>query len=206
MSNVITPVPDALDAQHAVLIDEEHKREVQVRLLSDDQVKRAQDDTDALTLRLARLRSQDQALSNIKDTLNVSAAAKAAIGDSAEILFRLKELALQSTSEALSVAERATIQIEFDSLKMELDRLAATNDRAPVPVSGVGASRDSTAIATAAPAPTTRSGASTGVERSAAAAKMSTLTHDLIVDQTDVSVLAQANQDPAEALKLLDET
>jgi flagellin-like hook-associated protein FlgL len=212
MSNAITPItpaPDAIDSQHRVLIDEAQKRDVLARLSSDDQDKRVQDDTAALAIRLARLRSQDQALSNIKDALNVSAAAKAAIGDSAAILSRLKELALRSTSEALSVSERATVQIEFDSLKAELDRLAtvAESGRASTEeATAVEANRASTAIATASAASTNLVAASTAADGTDAAAEMSRVSHDLIVERTDVSVHAQANQDSEEALKLLDES
>jgi flagellin len=152
------------------------------------------DEAAALALRVARLRSEDQALSNVKDALNITATAEAAIRNTTEILARLKELALQSTSNTLDASERATIQAEFDALKLELARLA-TN-----------AEGDTTAaIASASEASTTQAAAVSDAQDTQAALKTSTLSHDLILEQTGESVLAQANQESEGALKLLDE-
>jgi flagellin len=192
MSDAIAPISDALDSPQLILADQEQRREMLARLAAADRVERVHVDETALAARLAQLRGQDQALSNIKDTLNITAATQVAVGHSTEILARLKELALQSTSETLGTAQREVLQIEFDALKLQLDQLATAT---------AARTNASTAATTTGSLDAENNGVPTE-----AATELSTASHDLIVEHTDASVLAQANQVPGVALKLLEET
>ena len=148
----------------------------------------------ATTVRVARLRNEDQALSNVKDALNITATAEALIRTTTAIASRLKELAIQSTSNSLGATERTRVQAEFDALKIELARLTT-----PAPgdeTSGIPAAAEKSISQAVA----TRDAGDTAI-----ALQASNLTHDVILRQTGESLLAQANQESEAALKLLDE-
>ena len=214
MSDAITPISDALASQERLLAAEEQKRELLVRQAAADQVERVRNDQTALADRLAKLRGQDQILSDVKDALNITAATQAAVGNSAEILARLKELTLRSASETLSSAQREVLQVELDSLTLQLRQIATAPGEQAISTqktTALESNRTASANATAADASTAAATAdldvgNNGVPGTEAAMEVSTSSHNLIVGHTDASVLAQANQIPGIALKLLEET
>ena len=69
-------------------------------------------------------RSADVAARNINDGISIIGVAEGATNEVANILVRLRELAIQSSSETLANTERAYIQDETDELISEVDRIA----------------------------------------------------------------------------------
>ena len=69
-------------------------------------------------------RSADVATRNINDGVSIIGVAEGATNEVANILVRLRELAIQSSSETLEDSERAYIQDETDELVGEIDRIA----------------------------------------------------------------------------------
>ena len=69
-------------------------------------------------------RSADVAARNINDGISIIGVAEGATNEVANILVRLRELAIQSSSETLANTERAYIQDETDELVGEIDRIA----------------------------------------------------------------------------------
>ncbi len=66
-----------------------------------------------------------QAMRNTNDGISIIQTAEGATEQVSDILVRMRELAVQSSSETLADDERAYIQTEFEQLSDEIDRIAA---------------------------------------------------------------------------------
>jgi len=99
------------------------------RLSSGYRITKAGDDAAGLGISTnleAQIRSYGQAVRNANDGLSLIQAAEAGLNQSANILTRLRELAMQSASDGVGSTERGYIQTEATQLVAELDRVAAT--------------------------------------------------------------------------------
>jgi flagellin len=65
---------------------------------------------------------------NLNDGIALANTIEGALNEQAGILIRLRELATQSATGTIGSAERKTIQLEYDALSAELDRIAATTE------------------------------------------------------------------------------
>jgi flagellin len=74
----------------------------------------------------AEIRSLKQASRNANDGVSIIQTAEGAANEVANILKRMKELAVQSSSETLATDERAYIDDEFEQLAAEVERIAQT--------------------------------------------------------------------------------
>ncbi len=73
-------------------------------------------------------RSSRVAMRNSNDGISVIATAEGATNEVSDILKRMRELAVQSSSETLASTERDYIQDEFEQLTAEVDRLAQVTE------------------------------------------------------------------------------
>ena len=71
-------------------------------------------------------KSVKQANRNTQDTYNLSATAEPSLSDLGNILSKIRELSVQVSTERLNNMDRASIDLEFQSLKDELTRIATT--------------------------------------------------------------------------------
>jgi len=69
-----------------------------------------------------------QGARNLNDGLALINTIDGALNEQAGILIRLRELASQSATGTIGDTERETIQLEFEALSKELDRIAATTE------------------------------------------------------------------------------
>lgn len=76
----------------------------------------------------AAARSLTVAQRNTQDGISVVQTAEGATAEVGGILKRMRELAVQSSSETLNNSERAYIQDEFTSLSSEVDRIASVTE------------------------------------------------------------------------------
>lgn len=76
----------------------------------------------------AQLSSIDAAKRNTNDGIGVIQIAEGATSEVGDILKRMRELAVQSSSETLDTTERAYLDDEVDQLKLEVDRIAAVTE------------------------------------------------------------------------------
>lgn len=83
----------------------------------------------------AQGRSLRQASRNANDGVSVLEVAEGATGEVANIIKRMRELAVQSSSETLDNTERAYIDDEFEQLAGEVDRIAQVTEFNGVKVS-----------------------------------------------------------------------
>jgi flagellin len=76
----------------------------------------------------AASRSLRQAMRNANDGISLIEVAEGAAEEVSTILKRMRELAVQSSSETLEDTERAYIGAEYDELNLEVDRIAAVTE------------------------------------------------------------------------------
>ncbi len=99
------------------------------RLSSGLRITRASDDAAGLaiseTLR-AQIRGLRQAERNANDGISIIQTAEGALNETSNILIRLRELAVQSSSGGISNTERSFLQNEFSALQSEITRIAAS--------------------------------------------------------------------------------
>jgi len=72
--------------------------------------------------------SADVAARNVNDGMSIIGVAEGAAGEVADILVRMRELAVQSSSETLGDDERAYVQDEFSQLNEEIARIASVTE------------------------------------------------------------------------------
>ncbi len=97
------------------------------RLSSGLRITRASDDVAGLAIseRLrSRIRSLNQATRNANDGVSLVQTAEGALSEVSNILVRLRELAIQSSSGTVSNDDKETLDTEFQSLVGEVDRIS----------------------------------------------------------------------------------
>ena len=75
-----------------------------------------------------QIRSLDQARRNANDGISLVQTAEGALGESGDLLLRLRELAVQASNGTVSPNDRDTLQQEFSDLVDEVDRIAQSTD------------------------------------------------------------------------------
>jgi flagellin len=101
------------------------------KLSSGFRITKASDDAAGLGVSAnltAQVASYQQASRNANDGLSVVQTAEAAMNETTNILTRMRQLAMQSSSDGIGTAERQDIQKETDALATELDRINATTE------------------------------------------------------------------------------
>ncbi len=112
------------------------------KLSSGLRITRASDDAAGLGVSAnltAQVKSYSQAQRNASDGLSVVQTAEASLNETSNILTRLRELTMQSSSDGISNTERGYIQEESDALIGELDRIDATTEFNGQTIFGAGA-------------------------------------------------------------------
>lgn len=74
----------------------------------------------------ATQRSKRQALRNLNDGLSMLGVAEGGLNEIGDMVSRMRELAVQSSSETLAQSERAYLQDEYEQLSAEITRAAST--------------------------------------------------------------------------------
>ena len=107
------------------------KRTAFERLSSGKRINRAADDAAGLAIseRIAALEAGlAQGVRNLGDGVGLVRVAEGTLGQSSDILIRMRELSVQAQNGTLNDSDRATIQEEFDSLSAEIDRIAQSTE------------------------------------------------------------------------------
>jgi flagellin len=101
------------------------------KLSSGQRVNKGADDAAGLAISeslKAQARIAGQAIRNTNDGISTIAIADGALGEVANILTRLAELASQSSSGTLSVSQRSVVQNEFVALGSEIERISQVTE------------------------------------------------------------------------------
>jgi len=121
----------SLNAQRLLGANNDRLAQSVERISSGIRINRAADDAAGLAISeglRSDIRASRQAVRNANDGISVINITEGALNEQASILIRLRELASQASTGTVGSTERQTIQLEFDALRLEIDRIAATTE------------------------------------------------------------------------------
>jgi flagellin len=129
MALVINTNVASLNAQRQLLNSGNDLDQASERLASGRRVNNAADDAAGLAIanRLtSQIRGLGQAIRNANDGISLIQTAEGALGETTNILQRIRELSIQAANGIFSDADRGTLDAEVQQLKQELDRIASS--------------------------------------------------------------------------------
>ncbi len=113
------------------------------KLSSGSRINRAGDDAAGLAISenlRAQIRGMKQAQRNAGDGISLVQIAEGGLAETGNILIRLRELAVQAASDTIGPTERKFLNVEFEQLTQEVDRIANATEFNKVPLlNGTGA-------------------------------------------------------------------
>ena len=121
----------SLNAQRILGINNDRLSTSVERISSGIRINRGADDAAGLAISEALrsdIRALRQAVRNANDGISLINVTEGALNEQSGILIRLRELASQASTGTVGSVERQTIQLEFDSLRLEIDRISATTE------------------------------------------------------------------------------
>jgi len=107
------------------------------RLSSGFRINRAGDDAAGLAISenlRAQIRGLQQAERNAQDGVSLVQVAEGGLQEVSNILIRLRELAVQASSDTVGPTERKFLGVEFDALLNEIDRIANATEYNRIPL------------------------------------------------------------------------
>ncbi|MET0385886.1 MAG: flagellin [Polyangiales bacterium] len=127
MAAVINTNTSSLNAQRSLLSSKGTLETSLRRLSSGLRINSAKDDAAGLAI-ASRMSAQvsgiNQAIRNANDAVSLSQTAEGALGESGNILRRIRDLAVQSANDTNSGTDRVALQQEVGQLQQELNRIA----------------------------------------------------------------------------------
>jgi flagellin len=121
----------SLNAQRILGINNDRLAQSVERIASGIRINRGADDAAGLAISEALrsdIRALRQAVRNANDGISLINVTEGALNEQSGILIRLRELSSQAATGTVGSTERATIQLEFNALRAELDRISATTE------------------------------------------------------------------------------
>ena len=119
----------SLNAQRLLGLNNDRLAVSVERISSGLRINRAADDAAGLAISEALrsdIRALRQAVRNANDGISLINVTEGALNEQSSILIRLRELSSQASTGTVGSTERQTIQLEFDALRAEIDRIADT--------------------------------------------------------------------------------
>lgn len=113
------------------------QQKVLEQLSSGQRINRAGDDAAGLAISenlKAQIRGLGQAERNAQDGISLVQIAEGALAEVSNIMIRLRELAVQAASDTIGPAERKFLNVEFEQLTNEVDRIANSTEFNRVPL------------------------------------------------------------------------
>jgi flagellin len=107
------------------------------KLSSGQRINRAGDDAAGLAISenlKAQIKGLGQAERNAEDGVSLVQIAEGALGEVSNILIRLRELSVQAASDTIGTTERKFLNVEFEQLTSEVDRIANSTEFNRVPL------------------------------------------------------------------------
>jgi len=127
--SVINTNVKALVAQESMRSNNLKLSSAMERLSTGLRINSAKDDAAGLAISnrmTAQVRGLGMAVRNANDAISMAQTADGAYGQVNSMLQRMRELAVQASTGTVSSSDRASIQIEVDELKAEIDNVAKT--------------------------------------------------------------------------------
>lgn len=125
---VINTNINAQYSQDAIKINAKAMSNVMQQLATGSRINAAKDDAAGLSITqnmTSQIRGLNQAVRNVNDGINLLQTADGALVETANMLQRMRELAVQSSNGVNSGSQRSYLDKEFKSLQLEIDRIAA---------------------------------------------------------------------------------
>ena len=125
--SVINTNVKALAAQASMSNVEKKMQASMERLSTGSRINSAKDDAAglAITNRMtAQIRGYAVAIRNSNDGISMTQTAEGALGQVTDMLQRMRELSVQAVNGAMSPADRASLQLEVDQMKAEINNVA----------------------------------------------------------------------------------
>ncbi len=101
------------------------------KLSSGSRITKAADDAAGLAISeklKAEIRSTQQANRNANDGISMVQVAEGGLNETSNILTRMRELAIQSSSDTVGDSERGMADLEYQALKSEMDRISQVTE------------------------------------------------------------------------------
>ena len=117
----------SLSAQRVLASNQTQAGKSMTRLASGDRITSAADDSAGLSISeglRAQIKSYKQAQRNANDGISFVQVAEGGLGEVSNSLIRMRELAVQASSDTIGDRERGFINQEIAQLKVEIDRIA----------------------------------------------------------------------------------
>jgi flagellin len=121
----------SLTAQRALSKMSVQEQKTTAQLSSGERITKSSDDSAGLAISeklKANIRSSAQANRNANDGISMIQVAEGGLNEQANILVRLRELAIQSASDTVGEMERSYTDMEYQQLKNELERISQTTE------------------------------------------------------------------------------
>lgn len=133
----ITTNVAAINAQRQLVTSQRNIQNSMAQLSSGYRINRSADDAAGLAISenmKAQLRSLAQAKRNANDGISLVQTAEGAMAEINNLGVRLRELAIQASSDTVGENERGFINVEVQQLKSEIDRIAQSANWNSVPL------------------------------------------------------------------------
>lgn len=117
----------SLNAQRRLNETTDETSQNMAKLASGRRINRSADDAAGLAMSTkmeASVRSLSQAKRNASDGVSIIQTAEGGLEETSNMLVRMRELSIQAASDTIANRERAMIDLEFQQLKSEIDRIA----------------------------------------------------------------------------------
>ncbi len=121
----------AMTAQRHMMLTTRRLTDNYSRLSSGLRIATAADDAAGLAISermRAQIRSYSVASRNAQDGISLAQTEEGSLNEVSNMLVRMRELAMQSANGTLSTSDRATVDVEFQALIAEIDRIAAQTE------------------------------------------------------------------------------
>ena len=126
MTTINTNVSSLL-AKNALVANERSMSTAMERLSTGVRINSAQDDAAGLAIAskmTSQIRGLDQAVRNANDAVSLIQTAEGALIETSNMLQRMRELAVQASSDTNTLTDRTALNQEFVSLRSEINRVA----------------------------------------------------------------------------------
>ncbi|PIQ97740.1 MAG: flagellin FliC [Nitrospinae bacterium CG11_big_fil_rev_8_21_14_0_20_56_8] len=121
----------SINAQRLLGVNSDRLAQSVERISSGIRINRGADDSAGLAISeglRSDIRALRQAIRNANDGISLINVTEGALNEQGGILIRLRELASQAATGTVGSTERQTIQLEFNQLRNEIDRIASTTE------------------------------------------------------------------------------
>jgi len=101
------------------------------KLASALRINRAADDAAGLAIAeklFAQSKGQDMASRNVSDSISMMRTGEGALGETHDILQRMRELSVQASNDTYTDSDRSALQAEMKQLQTEIDRIGNTTE------------------------------------------------------------------------------